>query len=244
MTRRLMLLIGLLATGCTRVDVNHHAVLPATGLEALHARLDRGTLVWSGTASNAQIDVDVWSWAAGSGGRGAKRVEQSNDWGILVEDGTAELWGTSRSGRAGVDFSAAGPGRIDVDAVTGEGEIAVESINGDVLITADRTVARGVSGSADLFAWTTGVDAVVRPSPGDLVRIHAVSGDVFLGLPAGLDYDLRIDVPPAYGHDVIDLGFDWYAATYQHFEAGRGDQSIPVRITTEGGSVIVYQVEP
>lgn len=225
--------------GCTRIDVNHNAVLPVVGMDDLEVTLERGSFTWVGGARNATIDLDVWSWGAAANETRARYVEESNEWGFVYLDGTATVWGLSPSPRGGVDIAGFGPRPVDVDALLLDGVVELEDVTGDVVVTAEGVTATNVRGSADLYAWTLGIDAVVRPATGDAIVLHARRGDIRIGLPAGLDYDILASGSEITAHDLL---YDEYAGGPDWFEARTGDQSITVRIVAERGSVEIYEV--
>lgn len=238
MARLALAALGLVLGGCSRIDLNHRATLPAAGLIGAEAAIERGNFSWFGR-NEPVIVVDVWSWAAALGAQRSRAREQSNVWGVQVDDGGASFWATSPP-RAGVDMSVAGPRQVDLEVLALEGSVWVESVEGSVLATGDQVTAYDVAGPVDLFAWGA-IDATVYPAPGDLVMVESARGDVFLGLPRGLDYDLEVD-----GGDTIevdDLGFDELLTAPGRVDAVTLPATTTVRVSTRG-RVVIYEVGP
>lgn len=242
MWRLALVASGWVLGGCSRIDLNHRAVLPAAGLRGVEATVERGSFTWWG-GEEPRIALDVWSYGAGVGLGRAREVEATNDWGVLVDDGLAQFWASSPSPRAGVDLAVTGPRRVDVDAIVVEGSLWVESLRGSLVGTADAITAYDIEGRVDLFAWDT-IDATVRPEAGDLLLVETAGGDVRLGLPRGLDYDLEVDAAGGSAIDVDDLGFEELSWAPGAVDAFTFPGTTVVRIRTRGGDVEIYEVAP
>jgi len=231
----------LLSIGCAQVDLFHEAVLPAQDLQAVEVDIERGSFVWVGDPVSETLDVEVHSWAGGAGAKRAGVNEETNDWGALVTEGVASLWAATPSRRAGVDFGVSGPDQVDIDALVREGTVWLSEVEGSHVVTADAITARPVAGSVDLFAVRGGIDADVRPEDGDTIRLEAYGGDVFLGLPYGIDVFIEVIGDPTWGMDVADLGYDSYFVDSGYFTASTGEGRVVVQVVVDDGAFVLYE---
>jgi hypothetical protein len=216
--------------------------LPAEDVVDAQVDLQRGDLIWSGIPGSPVMQVNVHSVAGGGGEKRAVSNEAANDWGAFVDGEDAAVWGTSPSRKAQVDLAIEAHDEVNIDAVLLDGYAWLAETRGDHELTATGVAVREHTGSLDAYVTDGGIDAILRPGPGDHIRLESHGGDVFVGLPAGLELDLEVVADANYGMDVADLDFDTYLAEVGYFSAWRGEGKVVVRITVEEGFVVIYSL--
>ncbi|MEQ1504856.1 MAG: hypothetical protein ABMB14_21655 [Myxococcota bacterium] len=226
MTRSLVLAsaVAVAAGGCASVEQSFVQTLPADGVTRAFCDLERGSVVYSGSAPDA-FEVEVAPWASGITRGAADAALGTTRWGVTVADGLLDLWSRTRVARTGVDFVVEGPPAIDAEIVLLDGDAALYDLTGRQLVTADRITGEGLVGDLDLYATGGGVDVEALPEPGAAITIESV-GDTVLRLPYGGDYDLEVFADPDWGADVTDLGFDSLRSAPDYVRATTGSGSI------------------
>lgn len=185
--------------------------------------------------------VDVRGHSVGRGMNDDRAAEAlaGNRWGGSVNEGIVAVFG-SASDRGEVDLEIIAPSELSADVVAG-GTATLTDLLGSHVVTADRVVARGIYGDADLYARSRGLDVEVFPSEDGSIRLQSHGGDVVVYLPYGEDYDLRVFGDPEHELTVDDLGFDLTYLGVGSFSGERGRGDIDVSIHVEGGSVTVRE---
>jgi hypothetical protein len=232
--RSTLLLVTLLGTACTTAESPISATLPADALHRIVLDVERGDVTYAPN-STAEVSFHGRSWGRG---RDMKTAEKRHDTVrfIAMRDGHAAVArGYSNATSAGTDIDAYGPAHVDVTLETHSGTARLVGVTGRQVVRADEVDVRAVRGSIDIEARSR-VDAEVIAGVGDHVQI-AASGDVFLELPFGLDYDLQIWGDPAYALEVHDLGFDAVYGNAGYFAATAGSATTRVDITVTGGRI-------
>lgn len=185
--------------------------------------------------------VDVLGLSVGRGRsdvRAAAALDE-NRWGGGVDDGVVRVFGEAGS-RGEVELVVDAPDRLSADVIAG-GIATLSDLEGSHVVTADRVVARGLIGNADIYARDRGVDVEIWPYAEGDVRIQSHGGDVVVHLPYGADYDLQVFGDPDYPLSVDDLGFDFTHLGAGYFAGERGPGHVEVAIHVEGGSVQVRE---
>jgi len=241
---RALVLTSLALVGCAEVEKTFDEVIPAEDIRQVYVDLDRGAVSYTGAADSTEMAFEIRSWARGGSRNRASDKERSNDWGVQVVETELTAWGRSPSATAGVDFALAGPEQMDVEIVTLEGAAELYGVDGQHVVTADAVVGAAISGDVDLYAARGSIQAEIYPDFGSLVVLQAVDGDVTVGLPFGLQYDLEIFGDWDYPMDVQDLGFDFASMSPGSFSALTGGGNVVVEIYVEGGGVYVYEAPP
>ena len=152
-----------------------------------------------------------------------------------------DAWGRSDDRRAGVDIAIEGPRVFDVEAYTLDGTVTLRDVDGFHYLTGSRVEGRGVFGDLDALATVDGLDVVVVPYIGSVVRLEVVQGDLEVALPAGLPYDLRLVTDPGWGYELVDLGFDEVSTGPGFAFASTGDGSVSVELINRDGPIFVRQ---
>jgi len=235
---------SLMLIGCAEVEKTFDEAIPSAGIVQLYADLDRGRVTYTGGADADQLAFEVRSWARGGSRSRAAAKERANDWGVQVIETELTAWGRSPSGTAGVDFSFNGPSIMDVEIVTLEGDAELYGVDGSHVVTADSVVGAAISGNADLYAARGGIQAELYPDFGSLIVLQAVGGDIAVGLPFGLQYDIEVFGDYDFPMDVQDLGFDYVSMSPGNFSAQTGGGNVVVQVFVEGGGLYVYEAPP
>jgi hypothetical protein len=84
----------------------------------------------------------------------------------------------------------------------------------------------------------------IYPDFGSLIVLQAVDGDIVLGLPFGLQYDLEVSGDWDYPMDVADLGFDAVTITPGYFASLTGGGNVVVQVFIDGGGFYLYEAPP
>ena len=231
-------------TGCAEVEQTFKERIPAADVTQVYADLDRGDVSYVGSPGVGEIVFDIRSWGrAGSRGR-ATANEEGNEWGVHVVETELTAWGRSPSKTSGVDFGFAGPQIMDIEIVTLEGDVELHGVDGSHLVTADTVFGTAISGDADLYAARGGLEVELYPDFGSLIVLEAVDGDVIVGLPFGLQYDLEVLGDWDYPMDVVDLGFDAATISPGYFASLTGGGNVVVQVTVTGGGFYLYESPP
>jgi len=241
---RLAALTSLALIGCAEVENKFQETVPAGVVAQVYAAVDRGDVTYTGDADAVDITFDVRSWGRGGGKGKAASNEAANDWGVQVLDSELTAWGLSPKKTAGVDFGFAGPEIMDVEIVTLEGDAELYGVDGAHIVTADSVVGTAISGSADLYASRGGVTVELYPDFGSLIVLEAVDGDIVLGLPFGLQYDIEVLGDWDYPMDVEDLGFDAAIIEPGYFASQTGGGNVVVQVYVDGGGFYLYESPP
>jgi hypothetical protein len=238
------LLLAAALAGCTRVEHTEQLQLPAAGVWSMFVDDDRGDLSYSGTAAEETFDLTFTSWGKGSSDKGAARKADGNLWGAEVREDLLDAWGRSESRKAGVDIDVVGPHVLDVEAYTVEGAVALYEVDGFHYLTGTRVVGERVYGDVDAYAEIGGIDLQVYPYDGSVIRLEVYGGDLVVSLPAGLPYDLDLAADPAYGYELVDLGFDQLTLGPGYALGHAGAGTISVQLLATGGTVTVRAAPP
>ena len=239
-----MVIVGLpllLLTGCVDLVVTHTVDLPASGVETLRLRADRGNMDLRGTLEG-RFDVEVKSWSSGGGDTRANEREAANDWGALVFDGVLDLWGASRAAVSGVNFTVRGPADVATDVVVLDGEVDLWNLTGGSTVTATHIYGRGLSGQLDLFADQS-IDVQAYPEDGDVIELYTANGDITLGLPDGGEYDIEVFTKRAKDVQITNLSFDSYGGEPGYFRSSTGQGKVRVRVFAERGNFYLVDSE-
>ena len=232
-----MVILGLpllMLSGCVDLVVTHTVDLPASGVETLRLRADRGNMdLWGVT--EGRFEVEVKSWSSGSGDTRANEREAANDWGALVYDDVLELWGLSRAAFSGVNFTVRGPTAVTTDVVVLNGEVDLWNLTGGNTVTATHIYGRDLSGDLDLFADES-VDVQVFPQEGDVIELYATHGDITLGLPDGGEYDIEVFTKRAKDIQITNLSFDSYGGEPGYFRSTTGEGKVRIRVFAGRGN--------
>jgi hypothetical protein len=241
---RLPIAMSLMLIGCAEVDKTHADAVDADGIAKLYADLDRGQVTYEGRTDADAFAFEVRSWGRGGSKARASAKEISNDWGLQFLETEVTAWARSPTHTAGVDFAFSGPSRMDVEIVTLEGDVTLSGVDGAHVVTADSILGEAVSGDADLYAARGGIRAEIYPDFGSLVILQAIDGEVVLGLPFGLQYDIEVFGDWDYPMDVQDLGFDDVVMSPGYFTAFTGGGNVVVQVFVEGGGFYLYEAPP
>lgn len=233
-----VILLGL--TGCTELRLHFEDSVDAAGARTVFTDQQRGDLRYSGAATTV-FDVQGVSWARGGGRSGAERRTEGNDFEVVRSADTLELWSRSDSRRAGVDFDVLGPQRIDIDAVTLEGTIDIDNVEGVHTLTGSRVFGTRVIGDVDAYADWRGMDIEIYPYLDGNVTLQSDGGDLTLLLPYGADYDIEVFADPNYTNTVTDLGFDSLYIQPDYVGASRGRGEIRVSVVVTGGAFTLLE---
>ncbi len=128
--------------------------------------------------------------------------------------------------------------------VTLEGHAQLHGVDGSHVVTADSVTGTAITGSADLYAVRGGMDVEVYPDFGSVIVLQAMGGDVVLGMPFGLQYDIEVFGDWDYPMDVLDLGFDAVTVEPGYFAALTGGGNVVIEVTIQGGGFYVYEAPP
>lgn len=194
-----------------------------------------------GITGEARGTVEVAGTSVGRGinSERAREALAGNRWGGAVEEGVVSVFG-SASDRGEVSLELRAPHELSADVVAG-GTVTLRDMDGAHVVTADRIVARGLIGDADLYAREAGLDVEIWPHASGQIRLQSHGGEVRVHLPYGPDYDLRVFGDPSYELTVDDLGFDFADLGVGSFAGQRGGGTVEVSIHVEGGPVTVTE---
>lgn len=225
----------LVACGSTKQEAFSLSLDPE-GASVLRVDTNDGDITVAG-AETLMVEVAGLSVGQGLSQERAAEALAGNAWGAALLDGVVSVWG-SASHRGTVDLHVAAPHDLSADVVAA-GVVVLDTLEGSHVVTADRIVARGLAGDADLYARNRGLDIALDPRDGTSVRLQSHGGDVIVTLPVGFDYDLTILADPAFDLRVDDLGFDFSHLAVGSFVGERGAGTVEVSVHVEGGNVTV-----
>jgi hypothetical protein len=229
------ILISLTGSGCVTLDRDFARSVPADGATVIVGTVERGSLTYRGTGEDT-FEVTGTTVGTGSSHKAACRKRKGNDWTLAVQDGVFHVQETSEYKQARVDFDIAGPPALDTDIELLRGDIDLESLVGDHLVTADYITARRLEGSVDFLSRSRGMDVDVWPDEGGSVYLESTAGSVVLRLPYGGNYDIEVIADPDYDMVVADLGFNTDYSELGYFTGVSGDGSVRVMVYVNGGS--------
>ncbi len=239
--RRLVMMgaVGL-AIGCTRVEEVRTESFDATGVTQLVATVQSGNVHYTGGGERSDFDVQIIRWGRGST-RGRATARQETAMGRAQVDGERFLLDAIAGRRAGVDFNIVGPSWIDTDIRIDDGVARLDGVQGFHVVQADGIVGREVVGEGD-FQGDGRVDLRLSPYfDGAFIVVESLRGDVRLGLPYGLDYDLTVEFDPDEPAAVEDLGFDSFVPGQPGLIIGRrGFRDVRIDVYALRGSVEIY----
>ncbi|MCB9779289.1 MAG: hypothetical protein H6742_12050 [Alphaproteobacteria bacterium] len=242
MTQRLdalLVLLPLVATGCTVVEDPFHSSLPAAGVQRVVADIEEGDMAIRGSPGTATIELSGRTY--GVAGKQDKAAANEAAAGLDVDTVGADLridaWSGGGTG-SGVDVDLVVPDHVATDLFLENGTASLASLYGVHRVHASRIEADDLGGDLELVADGGGMRLGLTPRPGDRIVVRA-RGDVDLTLPWGMDYDLQVWGDPAHELMVEDLGFDAVAADVAYFAGIRGSGSIRVDLVVEGGDVTI-----
>lgn len=238
--RRLILALLPTLVGCAEFSEVHETQLPAEGVWNVFADSERGSFVYAGTAEDETFDVAIRSWATGSTRKRAEARASNNVFGAQVVGDLLDLWGRSPVEKAGVDLAVVGPSVINVESVLLEGRAELFEVDGYHTLTANQIYGSGIHGDVDFYASSDGIDVEVFPYADSVLRLEAF-GDVVLGLPYGLEYELEVFSDPSWGVTITDLGFDSLFIAPDYVSASTGSGSIKVEVYLVGGSFVLWE---
>lgn len=236
-----MIVFATLMIGCTTVEKTFAESVPADNISVVRVDIDNGHFSYQGMATN-NIDVTGRSYGYASNAERAEERQDGTTWGMTVTGAELNLSGRSDASMAGVDFSVAGPGRLNTSVYVQDGSATIDTLYGNILVDAESINARKISGNIDLVSRFGDIDAEILPNRGEMIRVEAQNGDVELWLPWGLDYDLQVWGDPEYEMVIDDLGFGWTTAAPGYFAAQTGPASTRVDVYATGGSVRIYMI--
>lgn len=239
MSRTILALLPL-AVGCAEFSEVYETRLPAEGVWNVFFDSERGSFAYAGTAEEEVFDVAVKSWATGSSRRRAEARAANNVWGVQIVGDLLDLWGRSPVEKAGVDAAVVGPRVINVESVLLDGRAELYEVDGYHTLSANQIYGSGIHGDVDFYAATDGIDVEVFPYDDSVVRLEAF-GDVVLGLPYGLPYDLEVFSDPSWGVSVTDLGFDTLTILPDYVAATSGAATLRVEVYLVGGSFVLWE---
>ncbi|MCB9688689.1 MAG: hypothetical protein H6738_21265 [Alphaproteobacteria bacterium] len=190
-------------------------------LAAIRVAVDRGDLTLVGGASEVRLTAEA---RARAGTR--SRAEELAD----AADLRAEIVGDALV----VEATAPDHGWIDLALEVPDG------LDLEIALDDGALEGRGLVGGLDAHVRGKGVDLELFPEACALT----VLGPVTLSLPFGLDYHLTAITDPAWGADVVDLGFDTFVQTSERVEGSAGRQDVPVDLQVIGGPLLVLEATP
>lgn len=236
-------------TACASAERTYEAELPADGLARVFGDVERGNVGWlSDPAADGVVRVGARTWATGPGRSSAEARRDSSSWGFEVRGDLLDLWARSPEPDAGVDLVASGPalveelGDVDVALVAVDGVAEAHGVRGALSLSGTSVFATDAGGPVDAVA-TAGIAQVeAHPREGDEVHVRSLDGEVWLALPRGLPLRLEVRADPAWGYDVVDLGFDRVERSGAGLVATAGDGSITVVVTARGGPLVVAEL--
>ena len=234
------LIIAALGAGCTTASAPFAEEHSAAGVSSVRAELESGSVTYTGGAADRFL-VNGQSWGQGRNPELAEERLAGNDWSVSVAGSSLMLGGSTDAGLAGVDFDVTGPGNINLSLLTSNGAVSIDNVSGFTQVTADRIDATRLRGEADLYANMGDINAQIEPMPGGSVRLEAASGDVYLDLPWGGDYDLQVWGDIDHQMVIDDLGFHWTTTAPGYFAGVAGAGTTKVDIYVTGGEVFVNQ---
>lgn len=234
-----VLAVGLV--GCGSYTSVFTDTASSRGVFTVVASSDSGSVSYDGAALIEEFNVSGTSYASGRNRDAAERNEQLNSVDVRIENGTLLASGISGPG-GNVDFDIVGPGRIDTDLRAPRGTVRVDRVDGFHVLTGRRIIGREIVGDADIQA-TDDVDVQILPyTDVGSIRVATTGGDVSLGLPFGLDYQLNVTGNPDFEVIVEDLGFDGILSEGPVLRAWRGFETIRVDVDVRGGLLDVYAI--
>ncbi len=226
---------GLVLGGCVTVDEADALSLPAHGVSVLRARIDEGDLRYRGRKGDRTFEIDVRAFGGGSNEERANERLSDVDWSAEVDGDRLRLRVADGPGRSGADFDITGPQVLDIDAVSANGRIEFDRVEGVHLIEA--TSVRGsYIGDIQIFARN---QADLEFYPYALTNASIDAGSVVLGLPIQLDYDLTVRTNGDSPLSVADLGWDDVRTDKGFFNGLRGTGDIEIDIFS-GGNVTIF----
>lgn len=237
--RALAGLVGLGLVGCVSVQREFGDVVSADGIDLVQLQTETGSLQYDGRAVDGNFRVNGLSYGRGDGRKKATLREEANDYDVYVSQGALVALGNGQYSRAGVEFDVIGPERMDVDMSTGS-SARLENVDGIHRIDARSIYARNVVGDADFYS-RGGMDVQILPyTDVGYVNLVSTSGDVTIGLPYGLDYDLNVVGDPDYAMVIDDLGYDTFLVDGVVGVGWRGFRTIQVFVDVTGGDLDIY----
>jgi len=238
MARLFLVVLSVASAACAEVRERDEARFPADRVWSVFADDDRGDLAYAGYADAGEFVVAFDAWGRGATRSAAARRAESNRWGAAVEGEQLDAWGRSEARRAGVDLSMAGPRVVDVELLTLEGMVELTGVDGFHRLTGTEVAASGIQGDLDALAYE-GMDVTIRPYEGSVVRLETWSGDLYVTLPVGLPYDLRLAADPRWSYELDDLGFDRIDAGPGFAFASTAEGSVVVELVNHDGPIFV-----
>ena len=226
-----------ISTGCTVVEDNFAQQVDATGVWLVDAQVD-GDFSYGGSPGATVFTVAGTSSGLAADGDLAAEREADNQWDVSVRGDTLSLW-SSAGTMSEVDFMVSGPERMNI-GVTASGDVDIQRVTGQLVVSADDIYADGIIGSAELLA-SDDVVLAISPTAGDRIYIESTGGDVDLTLAYGPGYDIQIWSDADQPMSIADFGFHSMADGPGYFAAVAGNGQVRVDVVAPDGQVHVHQ---
>ena len=236
-TRALAPLAALLTPACTTATLPLDGALDPALLTSLTIAAPRGDL----TVLPDDADPPELSWtgtltARGGSRSGAQARLDASSFDASVDGARAALI-ADLPRRVALDLAVTAPAGLALEARVPRGTVVVHELTGGVTVEGSRVELWDVAGPVTAEVGGGSGLMRLRPGPGAGVRIAMVQGDLWLQLPIGLPYHLMIEGSPDGSWQVGALGLAEVVEVPGRLEARAGDGSVPIRITSWGGSV-------
>lgn len=190
-------------------------------------------------------EVEIVAWR--SGGRGRGQAGSGPD--IRVDAGEDSVKisphpGPGDAESPGIDFFLRVPRSVNIkDAVSGEGEVRISDLFGQVVLDAEEgdVTVENFSGSLDLSVLNGDVRAEILDLRGeDVIKINVKEGDITLGLQAGARLRIEAEAPAGEISSELDLGG---ALPSGRLDARTAEDGAVVSLRALGGGIRILRVE-
>jgi hypothetical protein len=231
-----LVVVVLLAGGCTEVTSHEVFNFGAWGLHRIRAEMSSCSMDYSGSVVD-QAEAEVRSWADGSNEAAAATRLSELASSFSVVDGELQMsCHVEDPGRSGSAVSVAGPVYVDTHLQMTSGVLAVQSVSGTHEWSAGSVVGQDIEGDLHLVAETGIVRLSMLPLTGSDIHLELVDVALFMSLPSGLPYDLQIWGGPETVMTVEGLGLEQVKHQDGLYAGRSGDESVRVRIDMIGGA--------
>jgi hypothetical protein len=232
-----------LTAACATADLPLDGALDASDLSSLAITAPRGelTVFAADPALDPGAPEVAWSGrlvARGASGAGARDRLAEATFDAWSQDGRAALV-ADLPRRVALELTVTAPAAPPLEARAPRGRVVAHGLTGGVVVEGSRVELWDVAGPVTAEVGGGSGLMRVRPARGAGVRVRIDQGDLWLQLPIGLPYHLLIEGSPDGAWEVGALGLAEVVDVPGRFEGRAGDGSVPIRVASWGGSVLI-----